>query len=92
MLVGDGHGSAPELLDAFGRSNSPRADIVWVDLSAVTFLDSSGLVALQRLHQRTTGDGASFKLIDPSPSVERVLQLTGLDELIPTYRQRPADT
>ena len=83
--------AAPDLIDAYGRHNTPTADAVSVDLSAVSFLDSSGLLALHRMHQWTTQGGGSFKLIEPSPSVERILQLTGLDSVIPAYRTQSAD-
>ncbi|WP_421118627.1 STAS domain-containing protein [Aquihabitans daechungensis] len=84
--------TAPDLLDAFHEGNRPPAAIVQVDLSAVSFFDSSGLVALQRLHQQATATGDSFAIVDPSPSVERILQLTGLDQLLPIDRQRSPES
>ena len=82
----DAH-TAPQLLDAFERHVAQPADRVWLDLAAVTFIDSSGLVALQQMHQATTDAGATFKIADLSHTVYRILRLTGLDAVIPTYRQ-----
>lgn len=79
--------TAPRLVEAYHRNAERPAARVWLDLSAVTFIDSSGLVALQHLHQEATEAGSTFKIADLSPSVDRILQLTGLDEVIPTYRQ-----
>ena len=76
--------AAPAVIDAFVQHNSPPAELVSIDLSAVSFFDSSGLLSLQRLHQRSTAEGGSFTIVDASPTVTRILQLTGLDQVIPT--------
>jgi anti-anti-sigma factor len=78
--------TAPELLDAFAHHTSEPADRVWLDLSAVTFIDSSGLAALTKMHRSATEAGSNFKIADLSPTVDRLMQITGLDETIPTYR------
>lgn len=82
----DAH-TAPQLREAFDRHAAQPADRVWLDLAAVTFIDSSGLVVLQQMHQATIDAGATFKIADLSHPVDRILRLTGLDEVIPTYRQ-----
>jgi anti-anti-sigma factor len=82
----DAH-TAPTLLEAFDRALAEPAAKVWLDLAAVTFIDSSGLVALQQMHQAVTDAGATFKIADLSHTVDRILCLTGLDAVIPTYRQ-----
>src|SRR4029077_12522524 len=50
---------------------------VEVDLSAVSFMDSSGLQALLTAHQLTAARGSELFLIEPSPQVRRLLELTG---------------
>jgi anti-anti-sigma factor len=83
--------TAPQLLDAFVRHTDRPAERVWLDLSAVSFIDSSGLAALSRMHQLATAAGSNFKIADLSPLVDRIMQITGLDETIPTYRKQSAN-
>jgi anti-anti-sigma factor len=49
---------------------------VIVDLSSVTFLDSSGLAVLVRLHKRV----GSIEVRSPTPLVRRLLAVTGLTD------------
>jgi anti-anti-sigma factor len=55
---------------------------VVVDLSALTFIDSSGLTALVHAHREITGRGSSFELRGASGSVQRVFEITGLSKLL----------
>ena len=50
---------------------------VFLDASAVTFLDSMGLRALVQLQQLAADKGAGFTLVAPSDPVERVMELSG---------------
>lgn len=54
-----------------------------IDLSAVSFIDSSVLGALVRIQRAAKGKGKHFSLRQPAPLVQRVLRLTGLDERLP---------
>ncbi len=51
---------------------------VSVDLTQVTFLDSSALSELLRIKTAVEDAGAGFKIIDVSPPVRRVFEITGL--------------
>lgn len=53
-----------------------------VDTSAVSFVDSAGLRLLLRAHQTMADRGLRFGIDHPSSQMERLLALTGLDELI----------
>jgi anti-sigma B factor antagonist len=48
---------------------------ILLDLDAVEFIDSSGIRALVRLHR---GHGERVRLTSVSPTVQRVLEITGL--------------
>ncbi|HET9331733.1 MAG TPA: STAS domain-containing protein [Steroidobacteraceae bacterium] len=61
------------------------ASVMVVDMSKTTFCDSAGVSALVRAFRRATESGTKFRLVVTSPSVERVLQITGVDRLIDTY-------
>jgi anti-sigma B factor antagonist len=54
-------------------------DVV-VDLSAVSFLDSSGISALIRARRRVGEVGGTLRLRNPQPKVRRVLQITGVEQ------------
>lgn len=49
-----------------------------VDLSAVTFIDSSGLRTLIEADRSRKNDGARFVLRSPSAPVQRLLEISGL--------------
>jgi anti-anti-sigma factor len=53
-----------------------------VDLSALTFIDSTGLGALIAGFQRARDAGVSFRLAHPSPPVRQILVLSGLLEVV----------
>ena len=60
-----------------------------LDLSAVTFLDSSGVSVLVRHYQQRCQDGSGFTIISLSPIVRRVLEVCGLLELLTGRREAP---
>jgi anti-sigma B factor antagonist len=55
-----------------------------VDLSAVTFMDASGIGVLLAARQRAVDGGGSLTLRAPSRAVRRVTGVLGLDELFIT--------
>jgi anti-sigma B factor antagonist len=65
-----------------------RAERLVVDLTAVTFLDSSALGvlvgALRRLRER---DG-SLHLVQPRPTVRRIFEITALDDIFALHPTR----
>ena len=56
-----------------------------VDLSALSFMDSTGLRMLLRSSRELDQQGGVLSLAAPQVSVARVLQLTRADQLIPVY-------
>lgn len=52
-----------------------------VDLSGVTFLDSTGIGALLEIRTAALAVGRSVEVVSMAHSVERVLALSGLDEV-----------
>ena len=54
---------------------------VGIVLRDVSFADSSGLGALLALVQRAAEQGAEIVLIEPSPAVRRVLEITATTDL-----------
>jgi anti-anti-sigma factor len=60
----------------------PDSERVIVDLSDVDFLDSSGLSVFVRAHRRLREAGGALVLRSPNPGVRRVLELTGLAQVL----------
>ncbi|GGL62908.1 hypothetical protein GCM10010129_03190 [Streptomyces fumigatiscleroticus] len=56
-----------------------------VDFGEVTFMDSSGINALITAHQAARERDVWLRLAAPRQAVQRVLQLVGVDALIPCY-------
>jgi anti-sigma B factor antagonist len=59
-----------------------EGSVVVVDLSELSFIDSSGLTALVHAHDEITGHGRGFELRGASGSVQRVFEITGLSKLL----------
>lgn len=53
-----------------------------VDLGATTFVDSSGLRLLLTLRHQSAQRGTPFSVTNISPSVARLLEVTGLTDLV----------
>ena len=56
-----------------------------IDMRKVPAIDSSGVGELVATHIRVTRSGAQIRMLRPSPRVGDVLQMTQLQNLIPTY-------
>ncbi|MGY6501447.1 MAG: STAS domain-containing protein [Acidimicrobiales bacterium] len=53
-----------------------------IDLSRVTFMDSSGLTVLVRTAERFGFAPGTIQLLEPSDPVRQVLEVTGVGELL----------
>ena len=67
----------------------PGGGAVIVDLSEVTFLDSSALGVLVQAY-RTATERDTRLLVVASPPVRKLLRLTGLDTVLETYDELSA--
>jgi anti-anti-sigma factor len=56
-----------------------------MDLSQVTFMDSTGINVLIGAHQAATAIQGWVRVAGPTPYILRVLQLVGLDTVMPCY-------
>ena len=76
--------TAPRLAAAL----APHVDAgEWViaDLTAVTFMDSSGVAVFVNALARARETGAGLAIVAPEPRVRRVLAITGLDGMLPVH-------
>ncbi len=54
---------------------------VFVDMSGVTYIDSSGVASLVEGFQRAKTQGSTFALVSVNPAALRVLELARLDRV-----------
>jgi anti-sigma B factor antagonist len=76
--------SAPQLNALLAHVADESSDLT-LDLSELTFMDSTGLHAVVDL-ARALDACATLMLLSPSPTVARVLDIAGLVESIPNLR------
>jgi anti-sigma B factor antagonist len=72
--------TAPELTTALVGAGETGASSITLDLSRVTFLDSSAIGALIAAGQELSAQGRKLKIGPRSAIVSRVLEITGLTE------------
>lgn len=81
--------SVDELRDAFDQAATARS--VMIDLSDTAFIDSAVLGALIASHRDAAERGRRWALIVGNGSgaaVRRILELTGLDAVMPVFSSR----
>lgn len=83
MISGEVDIATAELLDDELQSEvlATEGD-VRVDSSGLDFIDSSGLHALVRAHQRLEPEGRRLVVQDPSDFVRRVIEINGLADIL----------
>jgi anti-sigma B factor antagonist len=74
--------TAPLLQRAFDELG--QQDQLVVDLSEVTFLDSTGIGVLINGRRDHAGDGA-LRIVSTQPSIAKLFALTGLTDVFPIY-------
>jgi anti-sigma B factor antagonist len=82
--------TAPELEAALEDAIRESAGALLVDLSAVEFLDSTGLQALLRIRARLGTEDRALVLVCPFGPVRRVFELAGLSDVFVLYESRAA--
>jgi anti-sigma B factor antagonist len=70
--------TAPVLQDALRAAATPGTERIVVDCQGVEFVDSAGLRALLVARNELAASGVRVVLAEPSPALERVLEMTNL--------------
>jgi anti-sigma B factor antagonist len=70
--------SVDQVRAALRRHDLVHARAIILDLSELSFFDSSGLKLVLEEHQRCECNGCDFRLVPGPPTVQRVFELTGL--------------
>ena len=74
--------TAPELRVAIDAAIQTGPRSLLLDLSKVTFLDSSGIRVLVEAQRRADELGASFAIDGMSPALTRVFEIAGVIDLL----------
>jgi anti-sigma B factor antagonist len=74
--------TAPKLWEALARLIERGHREVVLDLAGVEFIDSHGIAAIARAHQRLAPEGGNVVVRAPRPQARRVFEVTGLSKLI----------
>jgi anti-sigma B factor antagonist len=74
------HHTAPLLTEAVNEAPFGPYGVV-LDLSGLTFCDSSGITVFVTAHRRSRDKGSQLSLAGVAPAQMRVLRMVGLDEV-----------
>lgn len=80
--------SGPKLQEHLVRALGQSEGGLIVDLSGVTFCDSTGLAVLLKVRQQAEEARKALRLAGPRRPVSRVLQVTELDRVFSIYSTR----
>jgi anti-anti-sigma factor len=73
----------PRVQDELERVEATDVVSIVVDLSGLTFMDSTGVRLLVSAHARSRADSDRLTLLRGPAGVQRVLELCGVDGLLP---------
>jgi anti-sigma B factor antagonist len=65
---------------------APVGRHVVIDLTDCSFLDSSGVRALVQAARKIPADERRVHVVAGSPAILRVLEITGVDRMVPVHR------
>ncbi|MFJ3913526.1 anti-sigma B factor antagonist [Streptomyces sp. 2132.2] len=85
-ITGDlDYASAPELRDVLAALALRPGQRLVLDLSGMTFCDSSGITALISGHHHAHAADAQIALAGVPADTRRILRIVGLDQVFPLY-------
>jgi anti-sigma B factor antagonist len=82
--------TAPRVSSALASTRDFKADRVIVDLSGVTFMDSTGLGVLLTFDRELRARGGRLTIACPDGPARLLFEVTGVEETLPLYWSRAA--
>jgi len=82
--------NVPQLRGELLRACDAGCPCVVVDLTHVTFIDSTGIGVLVGALKRARERGGELVLVCPQPRVRRIFEITGLMKVLPLFDTRDA--
>lgn len=90
-LAGEFDLASAQLVDDELARAQESYPVVILDLTGVTFMDSTGLHVVLRVDERMQEAGTSLRVVPGGPQVQRLFQLTGATDRLQTVTDpRPA--
>jgi anti-sigma B factor antagonist len=77
--------SSPEVREALEAITLSAGELFVIDLSGITFCDSSGITALVSARNRALAAEAGIALAGVPDHLRRVLQMLGLSDVFPAF-------
>lgn len=77
--------NADSIGEQLAAASASGARAVIADMTATTFCDSSGINMLIRASKRGAAHGTELRLLQPGPTVLRVMNIHGVDTVLPIY-------
>ena len=74
---------ADRLTDAVERVASCGASLLVIDLSGLAFIDSTGVRSLLRARELCAAGGRELLLIPGAPHIQRIFEVSGLNDVLP---------
>ena len=68
-----------------------RPPMVYLELSAVSFMDSSGLGLIMGRYALVKRYGGKLAVLDPSPAVQKMMNLAGMERMVPIRTSKRKD-
>jgi anti-anti-sigma factor len=81
--------NAPRAAELLSAAEAGSPEVITADLTSTVFCDSAGVEVLARARDLAAERGVELRLALGGSPVARILQLTGLDEVMPLYRDVP---
>ena len=87
-------GNSAEVAEELTAVAGQSPELLTADLTGTVFCDSAGVYVLTRAHELVAANGGELRLALGDSPVARIFQLTGLDKIMPVYRdvQQSRDT
>jgi phosphoserine phosphatase RsbU/P len=77
--------NASEISDLLAAVTGQSPEVITADMTATVFCDSSGVHALVRAQELAAAGGSELRLALGSSPTTRIIQLLGLDQIVPVY-------
>jgi phosphoserine phosphatase RsbU/P len=78
--------NASDVSDLLAAVAGQFPEVITADMTATMFCDSAGVNALARAHELAAAGGSELRLALGDSPAARVIQLIGLDQIVPLYR------
>ena len=83
----DHHNAAEARAQLDGIIESERPLRFGLDLSGVTFCDSSGLGLVMGRMRKCSDSGSMLVIVNPSPAADKILRIAGMDRIIKIQKE-----